>query len=263
MWAEEPKDVTDALKGFSQKMFGQLAKKMGWDYAKDEDFLTSLLRTLAITVAGKSDDPAVIAESKKRFAEFTAGKEDAIHPNLRGAVFQVALRNGGVAEYEKVLQLYKDTTIADQKVIALGSLGATLQPDLLKRTLELGLSEDVRPQDIIYVFGPVAANPVGRTMAWAFVKEKWQILYDRYYSGSMSLLGRILSTCTEDFASDKHYEDVEKFFSKFCLYFHPSNRFKRYEIQAPRNCPLSLVLSSRVWKRLRPTQNGWNEIVLP
>jgi aminopeptidase 2 len=214
VWAEEQKEVTSVLKGLSQKMFGQLAKKTGWEYAKDEGFLTSLLRTLAITVAGKSDDPAVVAEAKKRFADFIGGKEDAIHPNLRGAVFQIALRNGGTAEYEKVLQLYKDTTIADQKVIALGSLGATLQPELLKRTLELGMSEDVRPQDIIYVFAPVAANPVGRTMAWEFVKEKWQTLYDRYYSGSMSLLGRIVSSTTEDFASNKHYEDVEKFFSK-------------------------------------------------
>lgn len=216
MWAEEPKKVTDALKEFTRKIFSPVAKRLGWEYASGESFLTSLLRTLAISVAGKADDPEIVAEAQKRFKLFTTAEQqqEAIHPNLRGAVFQIVLRNGGTEEYEQVLRLYRETSVADQKLIALGSLGATLDRGLLERTLQLAMNQDtVRPQDIIYVFGPVASNPIGRSMAWPFVKENWQQLYDRYYTGSMSLLGRIVSSTTEDFASTGHYKDVQAFFA--------------------------------------------------
>lgn len=39
------------------------------------------------------------------------------------------------------------------------------------------------------------------------------MLYDRYYSGSMSLLSRIVSSSTEDFSSADMYADVEQFFN--------------------------------------------------
>ena len=66
--------------------------------ADDEDALTTMLRPLAIAGAGNAGDPAVIAEAKTRFAQFVAGDEGAVHPDLRSAVFSMALRNGGRAE---------------------------------------------------------------------------------------------------------------------------------------------------------------------
>jgi aminopeptidase 2 len=162
--------VTDALKGFVCKLFGALVQKIGWNYDHNEGFLDSLLRTLAITVAGKAGDVAVVEESKKRFQQFLAGQEDAIHPNLRGAIFSIVLQHGGAAEFDNVLKLYRETTVADQKVVALAALGSTASDDLLKRALDVSLSEDVRPQDIHYVLNAVASNPLGRVMAWEFVK---------------------------------------------------------------------------------------------
>jgi aminopeptidase N len=111
-------------------------------------------------------------------------------------------------------------------MIALSALGSTCKKELLKRTLDLSISDDVRfilhavyyqvrPQDIHYALSAVAANPEGRAMAWAFVKEKWQFLYDRYYSGSMSMLGRIVSITTDSFSSAKWTADVEAFFGTF------------------------------------------------
>ena len=111
------------------------------------------------------------------------------------------------------MKLYRETSIADQKLIALSALGAVHEEALLQRSLKFALSDEVRPQDIIYVIGSVAANPKGRALAWNFVKEQWSTLYDRYYTGSMSLLGRIVSSTTEDFGSQKWLEEVRQFFS--------------------------------------------------
>lgn len=210
---EQPAAVTDSIKLFQRRMFSPLAAKLGWSFDdKKESFLTGQLRTLAIASAGKAGDPSVINEAQSRFKSFLAGDKQVIHPNLRGAVFSIVLREGGVEAYEAVLRLYQETTIADQKLIALSALGSTRDPALLQRTLDFSMSEGVRPQDIIYVFGTVASNPKGRTMAWEFVQKHWAALEERYYKGSMSLLGRIVSSTTDSFSSTAWFEQVKAFF---------------------------------------------------
>lgn len=97
-------------------------------------------------------------------------------------------------------------------MITLSSLGATRDPELLKRHLAFSITDEVRQQDIIYVIGPVASNPAGRKLAWEFVQANWQTFYDRYYHGGMSLLGRVVSSSTGDFSSAKWLAEVEAFF---------------------------------------------------
>lgn len=114
VWWEEPKEVSDQLKAVTRKLFAPLAKKLGWEYSPKDPQLTVLLRTLAISTAGRAEDKEVIAEAQRRFALFVKGDEAAVHPNLRGAVFALVLRNGGATEFDHVLKLYRDTTTADQ-----------------------------------------------------------------------------------------------------------------------------------------------------
>lgn len=166
-------------------------------------------------MAGKAGDAAVIAEAKSRFQKFVAGDDSAIHPNVRGTVFAIVLQNGGKEEFDAVIKIYKEATVIDQKLAALGSLGSIANAELLSSLLKMSLNEDfVRPQDIIYVFGPVAANPIGRKLAWAFVKENWQTFYDRYYSAGMSLLSRVVTSTTDSFSSESWANDVSSFFGK-------------------------------------------------
>lgn len=58
----------------------------------------------------------MIAEARKRFAQFVQGDAAAIDPNLRGTVFSLVLKNGGEKEYDQVVKIYQDTKVADQKL---------------------------------------------------------------------------------------------------------------------------------------------------
>lgn len=49
-------------------------------------------------------------------------------------------------------------------------------------------------------------------MAWKFVQEHWQELYDRYEGGF--LLSRLVKSTTEMFASAEAAKEVEEFFSE-------------------------------------------------
>ena len=98
--------------------------------------------------------------------------------------------------------------------ILTGALGASPDPAVISTALNLTLhTEPVRPQDVIYIFSGVGANPKGRSMGWQFVKDNWSTFHTRYFRSSFSLLARIISSSTSSFSSLKDMQDVEDFFS--------------------------------------------------
>lgn len=155
----------------------------------------------------------VLHELKKQFAGYFSGNAKAIHPDLRGRVFAICVRYGGVSEYESVLQNYRETHVADQKVAALAALTATRDPALIRRTLDFSLSSEVRPQDIIYIFRSIAQNEAARRLTWEFMKSKWQELYKRYYRGSLSLLSSVVAASTSSFSRFEDADDIRNFFA--------------------------------------------------
>lgn len=88
-----------------------------------------ILHTLTIS--------SIIDEAKKRFQKYISGDTSAIHPNLRSAVFRIAVKFGGRSEYDAVRNEWKTSTSIDGKEITLRALGQiqdteTLLPDFLK-----------------------------------------------------------------------------------------------------------------------------------
>ena len=174
-----------------------------------------MLRPLVIGMAGKAGDQEVLREARARFDRFIAGDSSALHPNLRGTVYNLVIRNGGRPEYDAVFKIFREQTVTDQKLAALSALGASPDPDVLASALNLTLqNEPVRPQDVVYIFRTVGGNPKGRRQGWQFVKDNWTFFHDRYHKGSFSMLASIISSSTTSFSSLNDAQDVEDFFSK-------------------------------------------------
>jgi hypothetical protein len=214
VWFEQPEPVQDKLKQLVCSLSAPISKRLGWDYPENESFNDTSLRTLMVGVAGKTGDPYTVAEARRRFELFVNGDQNAVHPNLRATLFAIVLANGGEAEFDKIVSIYRNTTLPDQKISALTSLGNAKQPELLLRFLEYGMSEEVRSQDVPFVFSNVASNLKGRYIAWQFLQDNWKTIYDRFVSGSF-LFGRIISSVTGNFSSEEKAQEAENFFKRF------------------------------------------------
>lgn len=214
VWWEQPSEVTDSLKAFIVELYRAQADKLGFDFAKSDDDKTKLLRPMILGMAAKCGYAPVIEECKRRFKQFIAGDEAAIHPNLRGVVYATVLRNGGRDEFDAILGLYKRMLVPDQKLAALGALGAASNADLINEALGFTMKDEVvRPQDVIYVFSTVGNNPAGRRLCWEFLKANWDFFGKRYsLGGGISLLGRIVSTSTDSLTAAEDSADVQAFF---------------------------------------------------
>lgn len=160
VWANEPEEIRDGLKALRRSLFSPLAHKLGWEFAENEDYKTSLMRVLAIANAGKSKDTQTIEEAKKRFWAFVEGDLSALHPNLRGSVYSIVLtaaEDDSTEEkkvWESILKIYNDESLPiDQRMIALNALGGAKSSELVERFLHMSLDEkQIRGQDSLYVF---------------------------------------------------------------------------------------------------------------
>ncbi|KAI8089940.1 aminopeptidase [Halteromyces radiatus] len=219
VWYEQPEHIKDGLKALRKSLFAPVAHRLGWEFAETDDYLTNILRVLALTNAGRSNDTTTVTEAKKRFDKFVAGDMDALHPNLRGPVYGIVLSNAANVEeenavWEKILQMYHNECLpTDQRLIALNSLGGAKSEALISRYLLMSLDEkEVRGQDSIYVFGSLAANPDARLLFWQFFTQNYDLLYSKFCK-TISLFGAAVRSAVGGFSSLEKLEEIEAFFA--------------------------------------------------
>lgn len=87
-------------------------------------------------------------------------------------MYKIVLLNGGVAEYNRILQAFNESTDNQERKYAMFTLGAAADPALKMRTLEWAVKGgDVKLQDFFYPLGSVAGNLSGTIMAWQYLQD--------------------------------------------------------------------------------------------
>ncbi|CAF0924682.1 unnamed protein product [Didymodactylos carnosus] len=163
-------------------------------------------------LVGKSGDQAVIDEAKHRFQRHLAG--DLIDPNIRGAVYVLVSRYGDEKTQEELKKLYATADMMEEKSRLLRSMGQTLKPELIKKTLQFVFEGDnVRMQDSISGLAGCTSSKVGRDLVWKFLKENWTKLKERFGEKSNFLI-YFVEYGLSDFADEEISNDITSFFDK-------------------------------------------------
>jgi aminopeptidase 2 len=97
-WVFEDKKIRDGLESFQRDLVSERAHIAGWEFKKTDDHIEQQFKGMLFGSAGMSGDKKVIDAAKAMFKKFAAGDKSAIHPNIRGSVFGMALKYGGKAE---------------------------------------------------------------------------------------------------------------------------------------------------------------------
>ena len=82
------------------------------------------------------------------FSSFAAGKEDAIHPNIRQSVYSTALKQGGRKEFDFLLHKYLEIKHQDEQDDALRGLGYTEDPECVQELLAMNLTDKIKKQSV-------------------------------------------------------------------------------------------------------------------
>src|SRR3989344_1498732 len=211
---ETVKDLTSGASyptlysAYMRDILSVIATKVGWEAKRNESHTTPMLRSLVLSVLGYSGDRQTIKRARKLFEALKKGK--SLNPDLKGVVYGLVARNGGVKEYEWFLRRHEEESLQEEKNRLLFVLACFENKKLIKRALEYSFSERVRPQDTYGVFSYAWGNRFGRDIVWEFTKSHWDEILKRYGKGG-HMLPRFIQPAGF-FASNKKAEEVRRFF---------------------------------------------------
>ena len=153
----------------------------------------------------------MLAEASNRFKIY-AEDPIGVHPDIRSIVFSMAAKEGGKDTYDLMWQLEKRTELQEEKVRFHSALASFEDVDLLEETLRRSMTDDIRVQDTIRVIVSVSSSPIGRSLAWDFIRSNWEEIYRRYGDGGFALM-RLVSIVS-GFTTSERLQEVETFFEE-------------------------------------------------
>ena len=216
------------FKKFGIEIYKNIAKKLGWRNKKGEKHTNGLLRGIVLYRLGSYGDSETIERAKELF------KKGKIDPDLRSAVYSLVAENGEEKEFETLIKMYKAEENQQEKERIGRSLGKFKSKIILKETLEFAISKFVRNQNTLGIISTVWGNPVGRNLAWSFVKSNWKLLKERYAGGHY--FTRVFGPAG-DFTKKVDAKDIISFVKK-----NPTPEAKRTIAQA-----LEQIYSNAEW----------------
>ncbi len=158
-------------------------QRLGWERKTSEPYFDELLRPTMIGLMAYSEVPETV---DKLLVMFDAAQkpEDITMPELRDIVYIVAVRERGRPAYDKLLEWYKTTTSAEERVNLIGGMTSMRQPALAKDMTKLFTTKLVKPQDLAYWFIYGMRNRHARQATWQWMIDNWDWIVKQFKNSS-------------------------------------------------------------------------------
>jgi len=132
----------DAIRAYGRSVLQPILAKIGWRPSVGESPRAALLRPALISALGRFDDPAVVAEAKRRFLA-APNDPSAMPGDIRSAIQFVALGHADQALFDEALNRVKTLKTQIEKNDLLSDLAGVRDPALARQVLELAISDAV------------------------------------------------------------------------------------------------------------------------
>jgi aminopeptidase N len=194
-----------------RREFGPVFTALGGT-VKEEPFERQQLRGTLFELLGEAHDPAVVAEAQLLTARVFAvdnKRDKGLDSNLSAAAVQISVAHGDAALYEKVLAASRNFSDPGQQTDALRLLARFRDPALVKRTLDLIASGEVRNQDSWTMLVELLHEPETRDQTWNYVRQNWERVSAQFTVSS----GAEVVEATGAFCTVKQRDEVADFFT--------------------------------------------------
>jgi aminopeptidase N len=153
-------------------------KRLGWEIKKGEPHFDTLLRPFVIGNMAYAEDPEVTAKCLELFK--AARKPEDIMSDIRGIVYSVTVREHGEPAVTKLLDWYRTTLSADERVNIVAGISSMESEALAKKTLKLMTTKEVKLQDLFYWFIYFIRSQHARMATWEWMKDHWDWIIQNF-----------------------------------------------------------------------------------
>ena len=117
----------------------------------------TMLRATVFTKLAVLCEPMVLQAAAEMFRSHIE-EVAAVPASLRAAVFRGVMVKATMSTLSQMKALYRLTELAEDRVSILSALGCAEDPNVLTRSLEFALSDEVEPQEAINTLVTAAAS---------------------------------------------------------------------------------------------------------
>jgi puromycin-sensitive aminopeptidase len=169
-----------ALAATVREIVGPAAERLGWDPRPGEDELTRQLRgSLWGALGTLGDDRDVQRHAAEIYARYLKDAA-SVDRDLVPPVIGILAYCGEPARYEEFKQHFKAARTPQEEQRYLFSLANFRRGELLRATMAMTLSGEVRTQNAPYLMHSLLLNTSCHYEAWDFVKKHWEEMIRKF-----------------------------------------------------------------------------------
>jgi aminopeptidase N len=236
-------EVLPSYQKLIRKYLKPLKTKLGgWNQKATDTQQTKELRSSVLGLLGtRGNDKETRDEA---FANFQKYLKDhtSVNPDLVETMMQIVTFNGGTAEYEQVLKLWKNAKTPVEAEYAFYNLGGFHQAELAKRTLALCMSNQVKPQWAVGLMCSLVFNKYTREIGWSFLKQHWDEILKKFPVEPL----RALASVGDTFHTPEREKEVIDWYAK-----HPVPNGKAEVARTLESLHISVIYYQRYAERIR------------
>lgn len=204
-------------KSYVRKQLEPLYLELGWNTSENENLLKQYLRESTLSWLCGYEYKDCIDTAKAMFQRWRENPTDLtiISPNLRGIVYCAAVRHGSQDVWDFLWQQYQSTLVASERDKFMHSLACAKEPWLLTRYLDWSMnsSSGIRRQDGSYVFRSVGSKLYGRDIAFNYLRDKWNQVFELYGKSFFDISG-LLKSVTSSLNTQFELSQLKDFYVK-------------------------------------------------
>ncbi len=167
-----------AFRAYSRGLLSPVLARIGWDPKPDDAPDVTLLRSSLIRILGRFEDPAVVAEARKRFEAFVANPA-SLSPALQDAVVAAVGYSADRKIYDQLHDLGRAATSTETRLRYYFALAEAHDPALIAETVAISQTNEISAGRVNRYIGAAAGASDNPDLVWKLFLPKRKAVLDR------------------------------------------------------------------------------------
>ena len=162
-----------AVEAYVRQVFAPAFAETGWSATPGEPETRGTLRATLLAALGTTGADADVRMRATTLHDRLLTDRSAADADLVGALVSIVAAGGHPGQYENVLGRFKDPATPQEEIRYLYALAGFRNPELVRRTVQMALSDEVRTQNSPFLINLAIANRAAGAEAWQMLKAAW------------------------------------------------------------------------------------------
>jgi aminopeptidase N len=201
-------ELRPAYEAWIRQLLQPVAQELGWHPPANElEDQRERRASVLYTLGWAGGDAATVQMARDITNQYLDGKATP-DPTVLSTAIRLAATHGDSELYDRMLARVRSNPDPTEQQRFRNALGRFGSPELIRRTLDLVYSEEVKSQDKTTLLTILMANPSARVMTWQTIKDRWADLEARL--GVFQGLPDVIEA-TAAFCDSAARDDVQRF----------------------------------------------------